>query len=532
MRRNIISALLICGSIAGAQAQITEFDAMNAVKTDITGTARYMGMAGAMGALGGDVSAIKDNPAGLGVYRSSELTTTGNFITRGASSAWNGMSFDESDFKFAFDNVGLVMAFPTWSGRNGGKGLLQSNWSFSYNRLKNFNRQMTVGADGLGTSFTDFMAGFTNGLTPYDLTLVDNESEYYDPYENVNIPWLSTMAYETGLIKNVLVKDPNDPSGNTSLETDQWVSALQDGEKVNSRYYLKEVGSISEYAISWGGNFSNMIYVGATVNFQSINYSMQSNYIEEFGQNEGFELTNIVSTSGLGINGNFGIIYRPTDFLRFGVAYKTPMRYRLTTYNNGDMTSNLLTDKGMSTFSSKPLNENKYDYEVYTPGEVTASAAWIIGKKAIVSADFNYTNYRNIKMYDAVDGNRYYEEDNAAIKSTFGNGMEFNVGAEYRITDHFSVRAGFAAETAAMTSEAAKYPHLNTARTDMEYFRHRGTNYITAGLGYRGDYLYFDAAFVNRNLTEDFVPYNTINNNPATVKTHDYNVVATIGFKF
>lgn len=529
MKTKIISALFLWGCIGMLQAQITEFDAINATKTDITGSARYMGMAGAFGALGGDISAIKDNPAGLGVYRTSEVTSTFNFRTQNTTSNWNGMKLDDGNFKFTFDNIGIVMAFPTWAGQSNGKGILHSNWSFSYNRLKNFNRQMAVGANGLGSSFTDFLAGFTNGLTPYDLTLVDTDDEYYDPFENPDIPWLSTMAYETGLINNV---SRTDPETGKLVDTDQWNSALLSGETVDSRYYLQESGNISEYAISWGGNINNTIYLGATLNFQSINYSMRSNLIEKFGQNEGFNLENTLHTNGLGINGNFGIIYRPVDFLRIGVAYKTPMKYNLVSYNYGKMSSDIVKDNGLKNFNSSPANDNEYNYSVYVPGKVTASAAWIIGKKAIVAADFSYTNYRNIKMFDANSGSQYYEEDNNAIKNTFGNGMEFNIGAEYRVTNHFSVRAGFAAETASMKSSAAKYPHLNTARTDTEYFRHRGTNYITAGLGYRGNFWYFDAAFVNRNLTEDFVPYNTIDNNPATVKTHNYDVIATVGFRF
>ena len=131
---------------------------MTAAKTDLNGTARYMGMAGAFGALGGDVSAIKDNPAGLGIYRSSEVTATFGFRTQNTASNWNGSTDSDGRFKFTFDNVAAVTAFPTWAGRNGGSGLLQSNWSLSYNRLKSFNRRMRVGGKRLG-KFHDRLSG-------------------------------------------------------------------------------------------------------------------------------------------------------------------------------------------------------------------------------------------------------------------------------------------------------------------------------------------------------------------------------------
>ena len=513
---------------------------MTAAKTDLNGTARYMGMAGAFGALGGDVSAIKDNPAGLGIYRSSEVTATFGFRTQSTASNWNGSTDSDGRFKFTFDNVAAVTAFPTWAGRNGNSGLLQSNWSLSYNRLKNFNRRLRVGADGLANSMTDYLAGFTNGLTPYDLTFVNDETEYYDPFESVDIPWLSTMAFETGLISNILVSEPNPDNPDELLwyETDQWEPILLDGEKVNSNYYLEESGGINEFAISWGGNISNVVYLGATLNFQSVNYRLTSRYMEDFildGTNngEGFTLDNNLRTSGLGINGNFGIIVRPVDFLRVGLAYKTPMRYSLTTTNYGKMSSNILWNEAPTYLNnpSAPAAENEYDYDIYVPGKLTVSAAWIIGKKAIVSADFGYTNYRNLKMYD-IDNAYYYDEYNDAIRETFSNAYEVNVGAEYRITDHVSARLGYALETATMKQSAMKVPQLNTARTDLEYFRNRGTNYITAGLGYRGNVWYIDAAFVYSDLHEDFMPYNTFSGAPATLHTRHFDVVTTIGFRF
>ena len=43
---------------------------------DLTGTPRFVGMAGAMTAIGGDPSAVKHNPAGLGIYRHSQFSVS------------------------------------------------------------------------------------------------------------------------------------------------------------------------------------------------------------------------------------------------------------------------------------------------------------------------------------------------------------------------------------------------------------------------------------------------------------------------
>ena len=74
MKRIYVAALLSL-SAATLWAQ-QEMDAYRYSPMDLNGTARSIGMGGAFGALGGDMSAMSHNPAGIAVYRSSELQTT------------------------------------------------------------------------------------------------------------------------------------------------------------------------------------------------------------------------------------------------------------------------------------------------------------------------------------------------------------------------------------------------------------------------------------------------------------------------
>jgi hypothetical protein len=385
MKKSIISTLAIALCAFGLTAQTTEFDAIKLAQTDISGTARYMGMAGAFGALGGDVSAIKDNPAGLGIYRSSEITTTLNFLTQRSNANWNGKTANDDLMKFGFNNVALVLSSSTWNSRSGNtSGLLQSNWGFSYNRLKNFNRNVTVqGAP---------MAG-SNSITQYyaDITSANKilESQFALDNDFDVLPWMSILSYWTFLI--------NDNGGGS------WSSAIDANETITPRYYLQESGHLDEFAISWGGNFSNTLFIGTSLNFQSINYSMRSDYIEKFGANENLDLTNWLRTTGAGISLDLGVIYRPVNYLRFGLAYKTPMRYSLTHTYSARMVSNLeFKDGSRHRFEERaPHDANaRYNYETRTPARFTASAAGIIGQRAIISADMVYTNFRNIKMFD------------------------------------------------------------------------------------------------------------------------------------
>ena len=62
--------LLVAAAPISAQ---TVYDAAKITGKDLNGTARFVGMGGAMGALGGDISTIGTNPAGIGIYRSNDF---------------------------------------------------------------------------------------------------------------------------------------------------------------------------------------------------------------------------------------------------------------------------------------------------------------------------------------------------------------------------------------------------------------------------------------------------------------------------
>ena len=74
MKKTIITALVAAAPIlASAQSTV---DAYTLSQTEPRGTARFMSMGGAFTALGGDLSSLGQNPAGVGVYRGSDIGAT------------------------------------------------------------------------------------------------------------------------------------------------------------------------------------------------------------------------------------------------------------------------------------------------------------------------------------------------------------------------------------------------------------------------------------------------------------------------
>jgi len=509
MKKNILAmAVILNCSFAMAQ---TEFDALKMIQPDINGTARYMGMAGAFGALGGDVSAIKDNPAGLGIYRSSEITTTLDLSLQSSKSVWNGTTANDNLDNLRFNNFSYVKATPTYRSLSGNQGLLSSNWSFSYNRLKSFNRNSTIKSGQSSSSITDYMAYFTGNIKSADLALVQGS---YEPFDNQNIPWISIIGYENELIKESV----------DNKNVSSWSSLLANNEMVVPTYTLHETGYIDEYSIGWAGNFGNRFYLGTTFNIQSIDYNAKSVYTETFGGGGGTYLDNNLSTSGTGFNLNIGAIVRPIDMLRLGVSIHTPTIYSLTD-NNYTNYGNTTTPTGSS------------NYELNSPWKFNGSAAVIIGQKGLISMEYDYELNSHAKFYDE-DGNaQSFGYENTGIKTMLKDIQTFKVGAEYKLTENFSLRAGYAYMNGATNNdEAHKLMRYNTSRTDTEYFQNNRTDYITAGFGYREANWYIDFAYMNKNLDETFYPYNSnslsIAVNPASVKTTTNNLIVTLGLKF
>lgn len=512
MKKNIgLWVLLLCSNLIVAQS---ELDIVKFVQPDINGTARYMSMAGAFGALGGDVSAIKDNPAGLGIYQHSETVGTLNFLFQNNNNSWYGVNSSDNLYKLKANNFSFVIASPTLQSKKGIKsGLQNSNFSFSFQQVKNFNRQMTIQSGESPSSITDYMAYFTNGILEADLQSTDD----YEPFDNQNIPWLSILAYEGYLINN--------PASNNS-----WVSILNADEKVIPSYYLHESGHINKYSFSWAGNFSHIFYLGFTGNIQTIDYNAVTEYEETFGESGGMNLNNTIDASGSGFNLDMGIIFRPVNNFRIGLSFQSPTIFSISE----DYSSLLNFNTEKQGYISTPIGYNSY--KLQTPASFDISAAYIFGKKGLISIEYNYTDLKTTKLMDKHGSTKDFKDENSGMKSALDAVSTIKIGTEWILTDNFSVRAGYANMSDATQKNTEKFMRINTIRTDTEYFLHNGTRYLTAGFGYRENSWYLDFAYMNKLSKEKFYPYNSNNLNiegyPADIKTTNNNFVITLGVRF
>jgi hypothetical protein len=510
-----------------------EMDAYKLSESGLSGTARYLGMGGAFGALGGDVTVMTANPAGLSIYRSSEVVTTLSLNMINTNTNWNGSKYDASRTKFNFDNIAYVAYFPT-GGDNGIKGW---NIGVAYNRLKTFNR--TFRMSGQQTySMGDYMADIAQmrGLNANDLISTDD----YEAYDNASLPWLPILGMDGGLYTNFPNSNSRYHSEFGEWRGNTWYNFNPD----NTSLEMREKGAIDQYNFSFSTNISDRVFLGATLSVTDINYKLSSNYYEEgFGNTDDdyLLLDNGLSTEGTGYSVNVGTIIRPVDFLRVGVAYNSPTWYKMTDYFNGyaETYNSFYPGDDAKKWGATP-EYAFYDYKLRTSDKWIFSAACIFGQGALLSVDYELINYKNMYLSDRED--RGFA-DNDFIKEDFGTSQNLKVGAEVKVTPQLAVRAGAAWQTSPIKANLMNgATEVLTAGTIPHYTIDKGVSSYSLGLGYRfTPNCYADLAYVLRTHKEEAYAFSRtfddngatiIDSTPAALKTKTARIAFTLGFKF
>ncbi|GET29365.1 hemin receptor [Prolixibacter sp. SD074] len=446
-------------------------------------TARSKAMGSAFGALGGDFSSLSINPAGIAVYRANEFSFTPDVFHYNRTEATNqGITADDSKYNFNIANIGYVGIYHPGDTES---GLVSVNFGLGFNRLRNFHQNSLSEAMNSPYSRMDAFAQNTNGINYNDLVTTDS----YDPYYN-GIPWESKMAWE-----NYLIDVANPGAGDN-----QYNSILYQGETVNQHYAIQREGYINEYVFSLGANFSNKFYIGATVGIDDLYYRERSTYGEDGGSNGfgNFDYYNYLRTTGVGFNLKFGMIYRPIPQLRLGAAIHTPTFFNLKENYHSWISSNLDANVGAGAGSHReetPYGDYKYDLE--TPLRAIGSIAYQFGKKGLLSVDYEYVNYNNIKLRHGSDGYDFYSE-NQDINNYYQSIGNIRVGGEYRVTPAVSLRGGYEyyGSPYKSTVDGVSQPNSN--------YQHVTYN---GGLGFRFGNANLDIAYGLTDLTRYNYPF-------------------------
>jgi hypothetical protein len=477
----------------------TDADALRYSMIDFGGTARSLGSANAYGAVGGDFSSVSINPAGLGIYRSSELILSPGILNMKASSTFSGNSIEEENYDFYLSNASIVFSSIGESEKK--DGWIGGNFGIGYNKLANYNSEVFYSGFNASSSLLDVYANSLQGINPSDAFSAD--------------PFGAGLAWETYLIN----PEPDDSTSYYSVVN---------GGNVQQSKYVSTSGGMDELAISFAGNYANKIYIGATLGIPFINYNHAETYTEEDVNDvhdgfNSFTQTDIVNTDGAGFNVKLGLIYRINDAVRLGAAFHSPTLLQMSDTYFSEMSSSL--DVADYSYDS-PLGA--YDYELITPWRVIGSAAITIKKAGFVSIDYEFVDYSEANFNFGYGANSVTENNaetsvNNSIDAKYGTASNIRLGGE-AVYEVFRFRAGYAIMGSPFNS--------GIAEGDADFSK---TTY-TAGIGLRGENIFLDLGFAHSESTEYDIHYLNINpdipNTGAVIDKSENNFSVSLGFRF
>ena len=275
MKKIIAVACALC-FVAGVNAQ-TIYDAAKLSERDLNGTARFVGMGGAMGALGGDISTMGTNPAGIGIYRSNDIMTSFSYSAYGTESKYLGQTFNNDKNQWSFDNIGFVFA----SKIGNQTALRYVNFGFNYKRTKSFYKNMTMGGL-MGVVDDKIFVSQVNQMGQQATDAVWYNKENYnfngaDAYGNNRLGWLGIMGYQ-GFLTNSIREDGYD----------RYDPVVPD--EAEAYFNSNEKGGISQYDFNVALNVNDRVYLGLTIGAYDVNYKKTTLYDEDYGNGGGYEV--------------------------------------------------------------------------------------------------------------------------------------------------------------------------------------------------------------------------------------------------
>ena len=472
-----------------------EEDALRYSTESLGGTARNLGMGGAMTALGGDYSTTLKNPAAIGKFIKSNFSFT-SFVEQNVTDAsFRGNVQSQDIFNYKLGNLSYVKAYEL--NPNTYNGWMGVQLGIGYNRKQSFNKQFSYTGTGPGSIIDYFIA----------------EAGSTDP----NLIY-SQYRYSAGLAYDNYVIDPYYSDDSTIF-----YASDKRGDARQTRN-VTQSGGMGEINFSISGNYKNKLLLGASLNAVTLNYDAQFNHTERFDDDNSSILsinyTGYLNVNGSGVNLRVGTVYMPYDFIRIGLAVETPTRLVVHEKFGNNLINKSIFETYRPEVGSEPTGG--LDYIIITPFKANFSLGLIDKKLGSLGMEFEIVDYSMANMKSLPNsGINYYpfSAENNQIENLYTNTFNFKVGAEGRITNQLYIRGGYAIFGSAYKSEKNVYaPAIQ--------------NY-TGGIGYNFGSSYLDFAAVFQQDKFNHIAYSPeIEGSTATINNLKKQFVLTFGVRF
>ena len=369
MKKILFVIVLISSFILKAQTLSYTDEAVLFSTDDNYGTARYTGLSGAFGALGGDMTAVDINPAGLAVFNNVEISSTLSYRDSEINTSFYENTINNSEDHVRFSQIGGVYALKIY----GNSKFKKIAFGINYNLIKDFDENYIVEGNSGVADFVD------------------------DPYLNYDDDETNNIYYE-----NV---------------DNQFFGNFTDG-------------TLDRLSFSFATQYEDILYVGASLNFQHLSFYQHAKYEEENNDGNGNTLrayTNeYLRTLGSGFNLGIGAIVKPVQNLRLGISYQFPIRFQISERFIEEIT--ILVSNNSQEPYKENYEPNYFDYEIKTSSKLTGSIAYIFGKTGLVSLDYIYQPYKDTKLIPSGE----FIDENQEMSNRLRNTSSFKIGTEWR----------------------------------------------------------------------------------------------------
>lgn len=512
----LFAAIFAQAFVASAQ----ETYEMATIETpDLNGSARYVGMGGAMEALGADLSTINSNPAGIGLFRKGQASISFGFVSQGGEEETLGVS----PTRMSFDQAGVVFSTNTSD-----RKVSFLNFAFNYSKSRNFSQILNAANQSVDGSAQNKQ---TFGKIRSEIVTSPDDNNY-----NV-VDYLYYNADHCGLL------NPTD--------------SCFDAQSYNMN--RASTGYIGNYDFNISGNIGNKVFLGLTFGIKDVHYDASSAYtemlVDVYNELSPAVLKDERTITGTGIDFRFGTIIRPFDEspFRVGLWAATP-----TFYNLRSSCYTRLVAGGESL-----ANEETYRYKFQTPWKFGASIGHTFGQMFAFGATWEYADYSTTSP--RIDNGGYYDawgdyyssstkdvEMKYNVKQSLKGSHTLKLGAEIKPVPEFAIRMGYNYVSPIYKETGYKDPAVwslgNYYTSQTDFTNWKATHRITAGLGYSSRNFFADLAYQYSTQTGDFYPFTsgefawtnnegknvTMANVPTIteVKNKRHQLLLTLGIKF
>ncbi|ESU22370.1 hypothetical protein FEDK69T_23550 [Flavobacterium enshiense DK69] len=439
MKKYLLNTVLFLSALIANAQEPTPLTALRYAMDNTQGSARFRGMSGAFGAVGGDLSSINVNPAGSALLNSNTSSLTMSVYNNSNKSNYYGGMAKDNTTTFNFNEMGAAFVFYNTKPNADWK---RFTFAINYETTNDFDNDIyTQGVNpnrSIDEYFTSFANGF-GGLGGIKLGVLDDGS-----YENyTSLPFADQQAW---LGYWSFMFDPVTPDPNNTVYTSNVPR--------NTSYYQTNMVNSSGYngklSFNFATDYKDILYLGLNLNSHFTNYFQYSSlYESNSGPNNltGNTLHSVVfnnhmHTYGSGFSLSVGAIAKLSKEFRVGFAYESPTWYNLTDELSQDISSRYSDPNNLASSASKyPPVINIYpSYKLNTPQKFNVSGTFLFGKKGLISVDYTYKDYSTTKYKP--ENEIFYSSVNSLMNSSLRAASEVRAGFEHRMKQ-VSLRGGY-----------------------------------------------------------------------------------------